>query len=126
MPTNVTILIAEDEPLVLNVVATKMQGAGYTVLTATDGKQALDLALQHRPHLLISDYHMPMLSGLELCRRLTQAGARTPTILMTATGYDPSQSISKEVGIERLILKPFSPRELLAEVQSMLKFRAAA
>src|SRR3954468_24922954 len=84
-----TILLADDETHILNVVSLKLRNAGFRVRTASDGQEALDLALQETPDLLITDYHMPMLSGLELCRRLRQnpATAGVPAIMLTARGY---------------------------------------
>jgi CheY-like chemotaxis protein len=70
--TGKTILVADDESHILSVVSLKLRNAGYRVLTAADGQEALDVALHERPDLLITDYHMPQLSGLELCRRLKQ------------------------------------------------------
>src|SRR6187402_2830737 len=84
-----TILVADDESHILNVVSLKLRNAGFRVLTARDGQEALDIALAERPNLLITDYHMPQLSGLELCRRLKQEGVmeNMPTIMLTARGY---------------------------------------
>ena len=67
-----TILVADDESHILNVVSLKLRNAGFRVLTASDGREALDVAGLERPDLLITDYHMPHLSGLELCRRMRQ------------------------------------------------------
>src|SRR4029078_8843285 len=73
--TEKTTLVADDESHILNVVSLKLRNAGYRVLTAQDGQEALDIATAERPDLLITDYHMPELSGLELCRRLQQDAA---------------------------------------------------
>jgi two-component system, OmpR family, alkaline phosphatase synthesis response regulator PhoP len=67
-----TILVADDESHILHVVSLKLKNAGYRVLTARDGQEALEMAQQEKPDLLITDYHMPQLSGIELCRRLKQ------------------------------------------------------
>src|SRR6476659_6762258 len=84
-----TILVADDETHILNVVSLKLRNAGYRVLTARDGQEALELAQQERPDLIITDYHMPALSGLELCRRLKQdeKTRNIPAIMLTARGY---------------------------------------
>ena len=83
-----TILVADDETHILNVVSLKLRGAGYRVLTACDGQEALDIAVREHPDLLITDYHMPMLSGLELCRRLKQDPATSgiPAIMLFVDG----------------------------------------
>src|SRR4051794_10345862 len=72
MDTNKTILVADDESHILHVVSLKLRNAGYRVVTARDGQEALELATAERPDLLITDYHMPQLSGLELCQKLKQ------------------------------------------------------
>ena len=116
-----TILVADDESHILNVVSLKLRNAGFRVLTASDGQEALDMALQDRPDLLITDYHMPLLSGLELCQRLRQANAGIPAIMLTARGYNLEPADTANSGILRMVSKPFSPRQLLATVQEVLK-----
>ena len=117
-----TILVADDESHILNVVSLKLRNAGYRVLTANDGQEALELAQQERPDLLITDYHMPMLSGLELCRRLKQDPATTsiPAIMLTARGYHLEPHDTADSGIRRMLSKPFSPRHLLATVNEVI------
>src|SRR5436305_10986084 len=106
-----TILAADDESHVLSVVSLRLCNAGFRVITASDGQEALDMALEDRPDLLITDYHMPLLSGLELCQRLRQANAGVPTIMLTARGYSLEGSDTVGCGIMRTLNKPFSPRQ---------------
>jgi two-component system alkaline phosphatase synthesis response regulator PhoP len=122
MSDSKTILVADDESHILNVVSLKLTNAGFTVFTAADGQEALELATAQRPDLLITDYHMPQLSGLELCQRLKQnpATAGIPTIMLTARGYSLEPSDTEQNGINRMLSKPFSPRQLLATVNEML------
>ncbi len=117
-----TILVADDESHILNVVSLKLTNAGYTVATAADGQEALEIATAQRPDLLITDYHMPQLSGLELCQRLraNPATCGIPTIMLTARGYCLEPSDTENSGILRMISKPFSPRQLLSAVNEML------
>ncbi len=117
-----TILVADDESHILHVVSLKLRNAGYRVLTASDGQEALELAVQEQPDLLITDYHMPQLSGLELCRRLKQdASIRPiPAIMLTARGYHLEPQDTEESGILQLISKPFSPRHLLVAVEDVI------
>src|SRR5438309_7735988 len=118
-----TILVADDESHILNVVSLKLRNAGYRVLTAADGQEALQIALEERPDLLITDYHMPLLSGLELCQRLKQ-DPRTmnmPAIMLTARGYHLEPHDTEQSGILRMLSKPFSPRHLLSTVNEVLE-----
>src|ERR1700675_1077435 len=122
-----TILVADDETHILHVVSLKLRNAGFNVITAQDGQEALELAQQEKPDLLITDYHMPQLSGLELCQKLKQdpATARIPAIMLTARGYQLEQKDTEESGILRLLSKPFSPRHLLTTVNEVLLESAA-
>lgn len=125
--TEKTILVCDDESHILNVVSLKLRNAGYRVLTASDGQEALDLATQEKPDLIITDYHMPLLSGIELCRRLKQNAATMliPAIMLTARGYHLGDTDTAESGILRMLSKPFSPRHLLSTVNEVLQNAAA-
>src|SRR5687767_2139707 len=126
--TEKTILVADDESHILHVVSLKLRNAGFRVLTARDGQEALEMAQQNHPDLLITDYHMPQLSGLELCRRLRQEPATEsmPAIMLTARGYHLEPHDTEQSGILKMISKPFSPRHLLATVNEVLASTAAA
>ena len=123
-----TILVADDESHILHVVSLKLRNAGFKVITAQDGAEALELAQQQKPDLLITDYHMPRLSGLELCQRLKQdpATAQIPAIMLTARGYHLEPRDTEQSGILRMLSKPFSPRHLLATVNEVLSMTPAA
>ena len=126
MDTNKTILVADDETHILHVVSLKLRNAGYRVLTARDGQEALEIAIAEKPDLLITDYQMPQLSGLELCQKLKQdpATRSIPAIMLTARGYHLEPQDTEQNGILRMLSKPFSPRHLLATVNEVLQ-RAA-
>ena len=117
-----TILVADDESHILHVVSLKLRNAGYRVLTARDGQEAFELAVAENPDLLITDYHMPHMNGLEVCRKLKQEHAAhpIPAIMLTARGYHLEPQDTEESGILQMISKPFSPRNLLAAVESVL------
>jgi two-component system phosphate regulon response regulator PhoB len=117
-----TILVADDETHILNVVSLKLRNAGFNVITAQDGQEALEMAQANKPDLLITDYHMPLLSGLELGRRMAAdpETARIPIIMLTARGYHLEPRDTQESGILRMLSKPFSPRNLLATVSEVL------
>jgi CheY-like chemotaxis protein len=118
---NKTILVADDESHILHVVSLKLQNAGYRVLTARDGREALLVAQQERPDLIITDYHMPELSGLELCAKLKEDPATSdiPAIMLTARGYHLEPQDTQSSGIRCMISKPFSPRQLLSTVNDI-------
>ena len=117
-----TILIADDETHILNVLMLKFQNAGFKVITAEDGADAYELSLAHKPDMIITDYQMPMLSGVELCYKL-QSDPLTrdiPAILLTARGFTISEDDMNLANIKHVIPKPFSPREVLACVMEHL------
>ncbi len=118
-----TILVCDDEPHIVHVVAAKLRNAGFEVLTATDGQEALDIARQHVPSLLITDYQMPYLSGLELCARMRAEPElkNIPAIMLTARGFSINTTELDGTNIRELIPKPFSPREVLRIVQRVLQ-----
>ena len=117
-----TILVADDESHILHVVSLKLKNAGFRVVTARDGQEAYELAQAEHPDLIITDYHMPQLSGLELCRKLKQDAATQdiPAIMLTARGYHLEPHDTEQSGILRMLSKPFSPRHLLATVNEVL------
>ena len=121
-----TILVCDDEPHIVHVVAAKLKNAGFDVLTATDGQEALDIARQHVPSLVITDYQMPYLSGLELCARMRAEPElkNIPAIMLTARGFSISPLDLDGTNIRELIPKPFSPREVLRIVQRVLELPA--
>ena len=120
------ILVADDESHILNVVSLKLRNAGFTVVTARDGQEALELAQQEMPDLLITDYHMPQMSGIELCYRLKQdaATSKIPAIMLTARGYSLEPGDTERSGILEMLSKPFSPRQLLTTVEKVLNIAA--
>jgi CheY-like chemotaxis protein len=123
-----TILVADDETHILHVVSLKLRNAGFLVITARDGQEALEMAQTEKPHLIITDYHMPQLSGLELCQRLKQdpATSSIPAIMLTARGYQLDPADTQQSGILCMLSKPFSPRQLLTTVNEVLERAAAA
>ena len=123
-----TILIADDETHILNVLTIKLQNAGYRVITAQDGEEAHRLACEHLPELIITDYQMPLLSGLELCSRLRSSPATKdiPAILLTARGFSMSQHEKTQDNIREVVTKPFSPREILALADRLIAQEPAA
>jgi len=122
------ILAADDEAHILQVVSLKLRNAGYEVLTAEDGEEAAEICLAERPDLLITDFQMPRMTGVELCRKLRQDDRTKsiPAIMLTARGFDIGPEEMIEAGISTVLAKPFSPRELLARVNELLAPSEAA
>jgi two-component system, OmpR family, alkaline phosphatase synthesis response regulator PhoP len=120
------ILVADDETHILHVVTHKLRHAGYDVITAEDGQEALELALARQPDLVITDYQMPFLSGLELCRRLKDHAptSATPALMLTAHGFGMATEELERTNIAAVLSKPFSPREVLARVQDLIGEKA--
>lgn len=116
-----TILIADDESHIRHVVGQRLRTAGYNVVEAADGKEALELAIEQRPDLVISDLQMPVMSGLELCAKLNENAqtASIPAILLTARGYLVEDEVRKLPNIRYLLAKPFSVRDVLERVQTI-------
>jgi CheY-like chemotaxis protein len=117
-----TILVADDETHILNVVSIKLQNAGFQVLTAEDGADAFAQAVAHHPDLIISDFQMPRLSGLELaCKLWTDPmTSEIPLMLLTARGFDLPEKERNRSNIRCVLAKPFSPRQILACVNELL------
>ena len=122
-PSRKTVLVADDEPDVLNLVAMNLQRAGFDILRAADGEQALRLAREEEPDLVILDLMMPALSGLEVAKLLKQSPgtARIPVLMLTAKSDEVDRIVGFELGADDYVTKPFSPRELVLRVQSVLR-----
>ena len=121
------ILVVDDDSSVLDVLTRAL--VGYRMSIARDPDEALHVASNFGSlDLLITDYHMPQLSGLELCQRLKQDPntSMIPAIMLTARGYHLEPRDTQESGILRMLSKPFSPRHLLATVNEVLELSRAA
>ena len=117
------ILVVDDETHILYVMDVKLRDAGYRVLTASDGKEGLAIALEKHPDLVITDYQMPYVTGVELCRKLKENASTSeiPALMLTARGFSiPKNDI--QTNIAAVIAKPFSPRDVLSWVQKLTHF----
>ena len=126
---NTRIVICDDEPHITRAVALKLRRAGFAPETHPDGRAAWEAVLRETPGVVITDCQMPRMSGLELLRALRDAPATadTPVILLTGKGYELDEDeLRAELGDVRLFAKPFSPRELLATVTTLLGDPAGA
>jgi CheY-like chemotaxis protein len=122
------VLVVDDEAHILHVVSLKLGNAGYEIITAADGEEGLEKALEHKPDLVITDYQMPFLTGLELCEKLkaNPATAELPAIMLTARGFSLTEDDLARTNIKAVLSKPFSPREVLKRVQEQLGHKAAS
>ncbi|HNW33481.1 MAG TPA: response regulator [Candidatus Ozemobacteraceae bacterium] len=117
------ILVADDEPHILRVVKDKLANAGFTVMTATNGEEALEAARREKPALVLLDVMMPKMNGFDVCRALRAEAdfKNVPILLLTARGQEVDRQMGLDAGASEYITKPFSPRELLATVQTHLE-----
>ncbi|UQX04009.1 response regulator transcription factor [Streptomyces sp. RerS4] len=114
------VLVVDDDPTVSEVVCGYLRRAGYLVEVAADGPAALAAAQGARPDLVVLDLMLPGIDGLEVCRRLRATGA-VPVIMLTARGDEDDRITGLEVGADDYVTKPFSPRELVLRVGSVLR-----
>src|SRR5262245_25361362 len=101
------VLVCDDEPHIVHVVAAKLRHAGIEVFTASDGQEAFEMAKAYLPHLVFTDYQMPILSGLELCARLRSepATCKIPAVMLTARGFSLSERDLADTNIRRVLVK---------------------
>ena len=116
------ILIVDDEPYILNILDFSLDAEGYRVLQASDGEEALRMAQDQIPDLVIMDVMMPRQDGFETCRRLKEdlRTADIPVVLLTARNSREDRNKGEEVRADGYITKPFSPQRLLDTVQEFL------
>ncbi|MDP6601860.1 MAG: response regulator [Phycisphaerales bacterium] len=116
------ILIADDEPHIVQVLSLKLRHAGWDVVTAVDGEDALHQILAEPPDLVITDIQMPYMTGIDLCQELLQRAALSciPVIVLTARGHALNASDAELPNICHLVSKPFSPRSITEQVRALL------
>ena len=118
-----TILVVDDERDIVELVRYNLAQAGYRVVSALDGRQAVEAARRERPDLIVLDLMLPVLSGGEVARLLKQdeMTRRIPILMLTARGAEVDRVVGFELGADDYVVKPFSPRELVLRVQAILK-----
>jgi len=115
-----TVLVVDDERQIAQIARDYLQHAGFAVITAADGQQALQLARDRRPDLIVLDLGLPTLGGLEVARTLRRE-SEVPIIMLTARVEESDRLLGLEIGADDYVTKPFSPRELVARVQAVLR-----
>jgi DNA-binding response OmpR family regulator len=118
-----SVLVVDDEPTIAEIVSAYLQSAGYETRTAADGAGALRAVADHPPDLVVLDLMMPGIDGLEVMRRLRSAdrAAPLPIILLTARGEESDRVVGLRLGADDYVVKPFSPAELVARVDAVLR-----
>lgn len=124
MPAN--ILLVEDEPAIQELIAANLTRSGHHVVRASDAETAQRLLRDALPDLVLLDWMLPGMSGIELARRLrSEERTRTiPIIMLTARGEEQDKVLGLEIGADDYITKPFSPRELVARIKAVLRRRS--
>jgi DNA-binding response OmpR family regulator len=116
------ILLVEDAADLAQVIVRELEAAGYAVAHAADGLAALELHVQHQPDLVILDWMLPKLDGLEVLRQIRQsASGAVPVLMLTARDEEVDRVIGLEVGADDYLTKPFGMRELIARVRALLR-----
>ena len=114
------ILVVDDEPAVTGLLEYNLRKAHYRVLTAGDGREALRLAQESRPDLILLDLMLPGVDGLDICRELRRS-SQVPIIMLTARGEETDRVVGLELGADDYVCKPFSVRELMARIKAVLR-----
>ena len=116
-------LVADDEPNQLELIAYNLVKAGFKVTKAQNGEEALELAEDIIPDIIILDWMMPIMSGIDVCRNLRsfQATKEIPIIILSARGEEGDRTLGLDIGADDYVSKPFSPQELIARIKAILR-----
>lgn len=117
------ILVAEDSPTILEIIKLSLEGYGYAVITAVDGKEALDKAKSESPDLIILDLMLPKIDGYKVCGMLKFDGrySKIPVIMLTARAGKADKDMGEEVKADAYIVKPFEPDVLFSKIKELIK-----
>jgi DNA-binding response OmpR family regulator len=120
MTTSKTILVVDDEPRIVELARDYLEHAGFAVVTAPDGRSALDEVRHRRPDLVVLDLGLPQLDGLDVTRSIRR-DSNLPIVMLTARDDEVDKLVGLELGADDYLTKPFSPRELVARVKAVLR-----
>jgi two-component system, OmpR family, alkaline phosphatase synthesis response regulator PhoP len=115
------ILVVDDEQSIVTLLEYNLKQAGYDVITALDGEDALRKTLSEHPDLIVLDLMLPILDGIEVCKELRQRKKMTPILMLTAKDDEFDKVLGLELGADDYMTKPFSPREVVARVKAILR-----
>jgi two-component system alkaline phosphatase synthesis response regulator PhoP len=119
---NKKVLIVDDEIHIVHVVAIKLRNNGYDVISAENGVQAFKLVQEEKPDVVVTDFQMPVMNGMELIEKLRQdkATESLPVILLTARGFAITDEQEQQLQVSAVLSKPFSPKDLLRNIEDVL------
>ncbi|MBT2648210.1 response regulator transcription factor [Bacillus sp. ISL-34] len=115
------ILVVDDEQSIVTLLQYNLEQAGYSVITALDGEQGLEAAVDIRPDLVVLDLMLPKMDGLEVCKQLRQQKINIPILMLTAKDDEFDKVLGLELGADDYLTKPFSPREVVARIKAILR-----
>ncbi|MBD8068944.1 response regulator transcription factor [Bacillus sp. PS06] len=118
---NKKVLVVDDEQSIVTLLQYNLKQAGYDVLTAMDGGEGLEKAVNEQPDLIILDLMLPTMDGIEVCKELRQRKIATPILMLTARDDEFDKVLGLELGADDYLTKPFSPREVVARVKAILR-----
>ncbi len=122
------VLVVDDEIHIVHVVAIKLRNNGYEVVSAENGAEAFELACKENPDIIVTDFQMPIMSGLEFVEKLreNEPTRHIPVIMLTARGFAIEAEQKEDLQISEFLSKPFSPKELLRSIEDILHQQAVA
>jgi len=120
------VLVADDEIHIVHVVAIKLRNNGFEVISAANGAEAFELACEEKPDIIVTDFQMPVMTGLQLVEKLRQCEQTKdiPVIMLTARGFAVEDRQKKDLQISEFLSNPFSPKDLLRSIEDILYQRA--
>ena len=120
------VLVVDDEIHIVHVVSIKLRNNGYEVISAENGAEAFDLACREKPDIIVTDFQMPVMTGLEFVQKLRQSEQtkEIPVIMLTARSFAIEDESKEQLQISEFLSKPFSPKELLRTINDILYQRA--
>jgi len=123
---NRRVLVVDDEIHIVHVVTIKLRNNGYEVISAENGAEAFELAREEKPDIIVTDFQMPVMTGLQLVEKLRQCEETKdiPVIMLTARGFAVENESKEELQISEFLSKPFSPKELLRSIEDALYHKA--
>jgi DNA-binding response OmpR family regulator len=120
-----TILVIDDDESLRDTIAVLLEREGFRAVLAADGRAGLDQAMVAKPDLILVDLRLPLVSGVDVCKRLRSSGVATPIVVLSAVGDELDKVLLLEIGADDYVVKPFGTRELLARIRAVLRRSSA-